>query len=174
VQSIIQNINGAVTVESRKGYGSQFRIYFPVIEQETSIDQDLEQEVLKGEEHILFVDDEAPLVNLGRQLLERLGYKVTVCTNSLEALSIFSQTPDAFDLVITDMTMPHMTGDEMARRMLTIRPQIPIIVCTGYSERVTDQMIESMGLQALIMKPMVRSEIARAIRNALDHQTGKT
>jgi signal transduction histidine kinase/ActR/RegA family two-component response regulator len=168
VQGIVHSFNGTVTVKSRKGEGARFILHFPIVSQESASNLKLNEVTPGGSERILFVDDEPPLAELGKYLLERIGYRITICTSSTEALSIFQKNPDAFDLVITDMTMPHMTGDEMAQEMLSIRPDLPIVICTGYSEKVTSHMISRLGIRALIMKPLVRADMAKAIRKALD------
>jgi two-component system cell cycle sensor histidine kinase/response regulator CckA len=168
VQSIVQRCNGVVTVHSQKDYGTRFNVYFPVIHRKTEYESKIDTVVPGGSERILFVDDEPSLTNLGKQVLERMGYSVVVSNSSTEALAIYMQDPHAFDLVVTDMTMPHMTGDEMAEKMLQVRPGLPIVICTGYSEKITQSMIQHLGIQALIMKPLVRSEMALAIRQALE------
>lgn len=119
-------------------------------------------------ERILFVDDEELLAELGEKMLERLGYQVTVKTKSFEALGTFQNQPDHFDLVIADQTMPGMTGFDMARRMLQIRPDIPIILCTGYSALVDEQKAKSQGIREFAMKPLNSSTIAGLIRKVLD------
>jgi len=101
-------------------------------------------------------------------MLESLGYKVEVRTSPIEALEAFKAQPDKFDLVITDMTMPNMTGDELAKELMSIRPDIPIILCTGFSERINKEKAKEMGIQKLIMKPIVQRELAEAVRKALD------
>jgi PAS domain S-box-containing protein len=168
VQGIVQSCKGAVTVHSTKNRGTLFDIYLPIIHGKTEYESKLDAVVPGGNERILFVDDEPSLTNLGKQVLERLGYHVVTCNSSAEALSLFMRDPHAFDLVVTDMTMPLMTGDEMAAKMLTVRPGLPIVICTGYSEKITQAMIQHLGVQALIMKPLVRREMALAVRQALE------
>ena len=124
-------------------------------------------EVPKGEGRILFVDDEAELAELGRRMLEHLGYEVATRTSSVEALEAFRAQPDKFDLVITDMTMPQMTGDRLAQAMLKIRPDMPIILCTGFSQRVSDEKAKELGIRALVMKPLVMREIGNKVREAM-------
>ncbi|MBW2062669.1 MAG: response regulator, partial [Deltaproteobacteria bacterium] len=124
-------------------------------------------------ERVLFVDDEEALVDTGTQLLERLGYKVTAKTSSLEALEVFKAEPEGFDLVITDQTMPQMTGEKLAQELLSIRPDIPVILCTGFSERLTAEKIKEMGVRALIMKPVVINQLARIIRQVLAQDNEK-
>ena len=117
---------------------------------------------------MLFVDDEQAMIEMGRRILEHLGYEVVTSTSGIEALEAFRAQPDKFDLVITDMTMPKMTGDEFATELMRIRPEIPIILCTGFSERITKGKAKGMGIRKFIMKPLVTSELAEAVREMLD------
>ena len=121
-----------------------------------------------GTERILFVDDEAIQVDANQQVLGRLGYRVTAFTDSLEACTCFSRNPDAFDLVITDMTMPGMTGEVSARRLMAIRPDIPLILCTGYSEVMTKEKAEALGIRGFALKPIILRELSRILREVLD------
>ena len=172
VQGIIQTCGGAVAVASTPDVGTTFKVYLPIIHQENDMEALSDVVVPRGEERILFVDDEPPLAELGKMLLERLGYHVTIRTSSTEALALFQAQPFEFDLVITDMTMPHMTGEILAQKLLNIRPNIPIIICTGYSQKITQELIDRLGIQALVMKPLIRSELGLAVRQALDHGKG--
>ncbi len=121
-----------------------------------------------GKERILFVDDEAQIVRMSQQILEGLGYHVTARTSSIETLEAFRAAPDKFDLVITDTTMPNMTGVELARKLMEVRPDIPIIICTGFSEKISEDKAKTMGIRGYVMKPVVRSELAKKIREVLD------
>ncbi len=121
-----------------------------------------------GNERILFVDDEEALVELGKDMLAGLGYRVEGRTSSLEALELFRTGPERFDLVITDMTMPNMTGLELARALMGLRPDIPVILCTGFSGQLTEDRAKLLGLRELIMKPVVLSQIAESVRRVLD------
>ncbi len=120
-----------------------------------------------GGERILFVDDEEMLVVMGKSILERFGYTVTAVTSSLEALAAFREEPGRYDLVVTDQTMPEMTGLEMAGEMLKIRPDIPIILCTGYSNLLSEEKVRSAGLRALALKPLTKMELVNLIRRIL-------
>jgi len=122
----------------------------------------------KGNEHILFVDDENVTVDAIQAMLESLGYKVTARTRSLECLEAFRVQPDKFDLVITDMTMPDMTGKELAKELMSIRADIPIILCTGFSEQIDENKAKGMGISAFLMKPIVMQDMANIIRQVLD------
>jgi CheY-like chemotaxis protein len=126
-----------------------------------------------GAERILVVDDEAMLAEMTMTLLKRLGYTVTVRTSSWDALDLFRQAPQSFDMVITDQTMPQMTGIELAQAMLAIRPQLPIILCTGYSNKISENKIKACGIKGLLMKPFSRNNIADLIRRILNEETDK-
>ena len=132
----------------------------------------VEAEVLKpvprGKERILFVDDEEIIVNSVRNMLEHLGYKVTALMDSEEALRLFSENPAQFDLVMTDQTMPFMTGEDLGREMMRLRPDIPIILCTGYSDMISSEKARAMGFRGFIMKPFSVREGAELVRRALD------
>ena len=124
--------------------------------------------LLKGEERILFVDDEQAICSMGSRMLARLGYQVTVSTSSLEALALFQAKPQSFDLVITDMTMPNLNGDKLAAELLRVRADIPIILCTGYSKTITEQKASTIGIKALAMKPLTIVDLSQTIRKILD------
>ena len=126
-----------------------------------------EKPVPTGKERILLVDDEKILVELWREQLEALGYTVVAKHNGRDALKAFQEEPDSFDLVITDLTMPHMTGDMLAKKILDIRPAMPIIMCTGFIEKISEAKVKELGIKALVMKPMPLKEIAKIIRTVL-------
>jgi len=171
VHGIVKRHKGAITCQSTPGEGTTFEIYLPsssAVEQTPEAQE--EKELPKGTERILFVDDEPDLLNIGRNLLENLGYKVTVATGSLEALNIFQSDPDGFDLVVTDMTMPDMMGDRLARKMMEVRPDLPVILYTGYSEFITEERAKGMGIQEFFMKPFEMKDMACSIRKVLDRE----
>lgn len=114
------------------------------------------------------MDDEESIARLGRQMLERQGYPVETHTDSPDALAAFESDPAGYELVITDMIMPHMTGDRLAREILRIRPDIPVIICTGFSERINEHMAKRMGIRGFLMKPVVKSEMLSMVRQVLD------
>jgi signal transduction histidine kinase/ActR/RegA family two-component response regulator len=169
IHGIVKNHRGDITVKSTPGKGTIFQVYLPLIE-DLDIAAELEPTngATKGEERILLVDDEEQIVAMERQMLETLGYRVTARTDSQEALKVFAEQPHNFDLVITDMTMPHMTGDQLAQKMLDIEPQIPVILCTGFNEIITEEKALAMGIQKFVMKPVVKNDLATTIRTVLD------
>ena len=168
VHGIVERIGGAVSVDSRVGQGTCFFIFLPVIDEAPLDVLPASLKVPGGKERILFVDDEPFQIDLGRQMLGRLGYRVTAFTRSPEAWQAFQDDPRAFDLVITDMTMPEMTGDELARRVMGLRPDLPVVLCTGYSERITEEAAEALGISGFVMKPVVIRELALLLREILD------
>jgi CheY-like chemotaxis protein len=124
--------------------------------------------IQKGNERILLVDDQDAVVQMERQMLERLGYQVTVRTSSIDALEVFRANPDNYDLVITDMTMPNMTGDKLAGELIKIRSYLPVILCTGFSETMSEEKAASLGIKGFLLKPIVMKDLSRKIREVLD------
>jgi CheY-like chemotaxis protein len=124
--------------------------------------------LIGGRERILLVDDEEPIVRIEKAMLEGLGYQVEAKTNSIEAIDEFSRNPNAYDLIITDMTMPGMTGDQLAKTVQAITPRQPIIICTGFSERLGTNMAKTLGIKGALMKPVTKSELAHTVRAVLD------
>ena len=169
VHGIVRGYGGDIQVESKAGEGTTFRVYLPVVKKMQEIEGAKEDRfVPTGNERILVVDDEAAIIKLEETLLKKLGYKVTSRTGSIEALEKFRKDPYAFDLVLTDMAMPNMTGEKLAMEMISIRPDLPVIMCTGFSERIDKQKAEAIGVKGFLMKPVVNRDLARTVRKVLD------
>jgi signal transduction histidine kinase/CheY-like chemotaxis protein len=169
VHGIVKSYGGDVRVYSELGKGTVLNVYLPRIESKTDmIEAENHLQIQTGNEHVLLVDDEQHIVLMEKEMLERLGYQVTARTSSIEALEAFRSKPNNFDLVISDMTMPNMTGDQLAQKTIEIRSDIPVILCTGFSERINDEKAKSIGVRALVMKPIVKNELAKIIRKVLD------
>jgi PAS domain S-box-containing protein len=169
VHGIVKSHKGYITVNSEPGKGTVFNLYFPCIAAAEEAGATGAAEPLPGgNEHILVVDDEVFIIKIEQFLLENLGYRITATTSSMEALRLFEQQPADFDLVITDMTMPQMTGVELARKFLAIRPDIPIILCTGFNELINEKTAKEIGIREFALKPVSKKEMAEMVRRALD------
>ena len=168
IHGIVGSYGGAIKAYSEPGEGSTFKVYFPVIERQLEPQIQVEEPIAIGTERILFVDDEPALVNIGKQMLEYLGYTVTTRTSSLEALELFKAKPNQFDLVITDMAMPNMSGDILSAELMKVRPRIPVILCTGYSSNISDEAAMKIGIKAFAYKPITRQDLQKSVRRVLD------
>jgi PAS domain S-box-containing protein len=168
VHGIIQSHQGAISVDSEPGKGTTFNVFFPVIEEEAVIESKSVEKFPTGNERILFVDDEKSIVKMARQILERLGYQVETKQNPVDALESFHSKPEQFDLVITDMTMPDMTGDKLVEHILNISPDMPTILCTGFSEKISEEKAQKLGIKAFVLKPLVKRDFAVTVRKVLD------
>ena len=168
VHGIVKSHSGAITVESSPGKGTEFSIFFPLNREQPIVNIQEGREIPRGNETILFVDDEISIVKMVQRMFERLGYRVETATTPQKALERFRENPDQFDLVISDMTMPQMTGVQLSEKLMDIRPDIPIIISTGHSAIVDEEKAKELGLAAYIMKPINMLETAQVIRKILD------
>jgi len=168
VHGIVKSYGGFISLVSEPGKGTAFHIFLPVIAENSLREENAIEMIPLGRERILFVDDEQMLVEMGKKMFERLGYSVTTRTSSLEALETFQDAPDQFDIIITDQTMPGLTGLDLSRWMLKIRPDIPIILCTGYSTIISEETAKAAGVREFALKPLAKKDIAQLIRKVLD------
>ena len=175
VEGIVKLHKGHIFVMSQPQEGTIFTVFLPMLEKTESAQDNIPPELpTGGGEHILFIDDELSIVKLHKMLLEKLGYIVTTSSRSLEALETFRVDPGSFDLVITDMTMPNMTGDKLAAELIKIRADIPIIICTGYSKNMSDEFAAQIGIKAFNHKPLDKTELAKTVRKVLDEAKKKS
>lgn len=171
VHGIVKSHNGHIRVYSKPGKGTTFHIYLPLIktisikEVVTTFD-----DLPTGNEHILFVDDELQIIDVQKQILEKLGYTVTAITSGLEALEAFQSDQNSFDVLITDMTMPKMTGDKLIQQIKKIRPDIPVVLCTGFSEKIDEAKASDLDIDAFILKPVDKTKLAETLRKVLDKE----
>lgn len=172
VYGIVKGYGGSITFDSEPGKGTTFQIFIPRIEKALPSKTETIKLLPRGAERILLLDDEEMLVNTLKLMLENLGYKADARTDPMEALDLFREAPHKFDLVITDMTMPKMTGAELAKELMRIRSDIPIVLCTGFSQLINEEKVRAMGIREFVMKPIIMSEMARIIRRVLDENEG--
>jgi len=168
VHGIVKSYGGKINVSSQPGKGTTFEIFFPTMVDPIEEESEEFMDLPRGDERILFIDDEEILVELGCEILKKLGYRVESTTSPDRALEMFRRRPNRFDLVITDMTMPRLTGDELAVKLMQIRPDIPIILCTGYNESISKQRAKDLGIRAFEKKPLVIRELAVTIRRVME------
>jgi PAS domain S-box-containing protein len=168
VHGIVKGHNGFINVKSELGRGTTFSIFFPSVEREPVSEITIDEDLPSGKERIFFVDDEESIVRVSCRRLERLGYKVESTTNPLVALDRFRSEPDRFDLVISDLTMPKMTGDKLVKEIRNIRPDTPIIICTGYNEKMDREKAREIGASGYLEKPHEKRDLAKLVREVLD------
>jgi PAS domain S-box-containing protein len=170
VHGIVKKYGGAIQVESKPGQGTVFHVFLPKADVAAPTQTELTKPIMGGSEKVLLVDDEQMLASVGQQALQRLGYEVVSRTSPIEALELFKAKPGHFDVVITDQTMPGMTGDALARELMNIRPGIPVIICTGYSQAIDAERAATIGIKAFVMKPILIHDLADAVRKALGRE----
>ena len=170
VYGIVQNFNGGISVESSHNTGTMFKIYLPITDQAVDVEEKAPVRLSSnlGNKHILLVDDEESIVKLGERALETYGYRVTGLEDSTEALNVFKANPDDFDLVITDMAMPKMIGTELSQRILEIRPDIPIIICSGYSETLDKEKATDLNVSKFLDKPVLITDLIKTVTDLLE------
>jgi CheY-like chemotaxis protein len=171
VLGILRGYGGDIRVESKVGKGTVFTLYFPAIEfaaEQTSVVHSIQEPMPHGTEHILLVDDEKSVADVTTSMLERLGYKVTVRISSYDALEAFRSLADRIDLLITDLTMPQMTGLQLYREIKKIRPEVKVIICTGFSEQLDSHKSKAIGIEGFLYKPVVMADLAWCVRSVLD------
>jgi CheY-like chemotaxis protein len=166
---IVKGHRGGIKVESAPGRGASFTILLPRVNsgQPAADDAETPQTAPHGSGRILFVDDEEDLANIGKRHLESLGYQVTAFCSPSRALELFLKQPEAFDLVITDQTMPGLTGVQLAQKIMDAQPGTPVVLCTGYSELITPEQAKAQGITQFVMKPFIKSELAQAVSDAM-------
>jgi CheY-like chemotaxis protein len=172
IHGIVQTCGGDIQVESKPGKGTAFHLFFPCIdfekkEPQKRIELTITEPIPGGNERLLFVDDEQMVVEVHQEILEVLGYNVVAVRSGFEALELFNDDPEIFDLVITDHAMPGMTGIELSRKLLKIRTDIPIILCTGLTKTTISQEAKDAGISEFVMKPIIMKDLAVLIRDVL-------
>ncbi len=168
VRGIAGSHGGAAAVESQPGKGATFRVVFPAMTGAPAEAPPPDAPLPRGNERILYVDDEGDVADMVTELLARLGYDATAMTDPVEALERFQSDPGQYDLIMTDLTMPFVPGDRLAREILSLRPDIPVMLCTGFSDKITEEAAMEMGIKKYIEKPIDKRELARAVRSLLD------
>ncbi len=174
VYGIVKSYHGVIEVETEVRKGSTFTVLLPQADAFSAREEGREEvSTCSGKEHILFVDDEPAIVEMTKTMLERIGYRVTAFTDGSEALKVFTGDPDGFDIVITDQTMPDMTGIALAKECLAVRRNMPVIICTGFSEMVSPEKAKDAGIREFVLKPVTKKEMVQAIRRVMERGEGQ-
>lgn len=168
VRDIVKTHKGEIVVDTKPGKGTTFHMYFPITKKRTKKTAHKAEKIKGGNENILLVDDEQSIAEMLSISLQRLGYNVTALTSSLKALEKFQDSPNNFDIVITDQIMPGLSGDLLVIELLKIKPDIPIIICTGFSEEINKEKATELGIKEFLLKPFTRLQLCQTIRNILD------
>ena len=168
VHGIINNYGGAIVVDSTPGKGTAFMIYLPKYGADTLESDKSDKKPLMGDEHILFVDDEPEITFMGKKMLEKLGYKVSITSNSITALEEFKKDPDKYSLLVTDQSMPNISGTALAILMKEIQPDLKVIIITGFADNLSDEVLSQSGISEVILKPMILDDFSKVIRRVLD------
>jgi CheY-like chemotaxis protein len=174
VHGIVNNYEGAIIVDSEPGKGTVFTIYLPKYSNDPANISKSAKKPIKGNEHILFVDDEPEITFMGKKMLENLGYKVSIKSDSLSALEEFRKSPGKFSLLVTDQSMPVMSGTNLARQMKSFNPGLKVIIITGFAENLSEDELLQSGISEVILKPMRLDEFSKVIRKVLDNNNDKT
>ncbi len=169
VHGIVKEHGGTIKLYSELNIGTTVQVYFPIDQSGSEPCLETTKEMPRGKESILLVDDETVLLNLGKELLEGLGYRVQTRASSIDALEAFRARQDSYDLIVSDLTMPHMAGDVLAKEVKALRPDIPVIIYTGYSTKINEEKFREIGVSAVLMKPVTFQELAAAVRESLDY-----
>jgi CheY-like chemotaxis protein len=170
VHGIVKDHGGMIKVYSEKDSGTAFQIFLPCLDEKSTVADSQPKPLSRGSEQILFLDDDKVLVDIGEQMLQKLGYKVDSRTSPYEALEVFRANPQKYDLVITDMTMPQMSGDAFAQEALKIRSDVPIILCTGFSNLMSPERAEEFGIRGFLMKPLTMVDLSKNIRKVIEQE----
>jgi CheY-like chemotaxis protein len=172
VDGIVKKHNGCISVKSEPGKGTNFQVFWPMVDPETEVESPVPEEKQRiqsrGTEQIMLVDDEMGILDSLEKILSRQGYQVFAFNEPISALEAFKEKPDQFDLVITDMTMPRMTGDRLSAEILNVRTNMPIILFTGYNDKISDEKALTLGIRKYLQKPATGHELHAAIREILD------
>lgn len=166
-RNLIEGCHGRITVNSTPDFGAAFTIYLPVFTEAVQQTENTDESEELTTKHVLFVDDDRSIISLAQVIFEQLGYTAETSTNPLEALNIFNNNPQQFDLIVTDMTMPHMKGDELAAKILSVRPELPIILSTGYSDLISKEEALKIGIKGYYEKPLTLQPFARTVREVM-------